>query len=246
MKYQVNPQFLDLIDLVKDIESIFENSDIVLQDARNKIKKISYNDTDFVVKSFKKPNLAKQILYTYCRDSKAQRSYQYSLKIAEFVPQAVAFVEFYENRLLSRSYFISEMFDYDLTIREPLIDVLYADRNLIFKAFAQFSLELHQQGILHNDYSPGNILIKKIARQFVFKIIDINRMKFQPLSTRQRMANFSMLWASDDDLDTIVTEYAERASLDKAQCLALARGYNQKNKRIKNFKKRLKGRPVSD
>jgi hypothetical protein len=246
MKYQINPKYNCDESLAVEIEWLFENSSIVLQDARNKIKQVSYNDADYVVKSFKRPTILRAIFYTLFRRSKAQRSYDYSLKIANFVPRALGFVEFYQHKLLTKSYFISELFAYDFTVREALIDLTFANREKVFRSFAKFSFELHQQGILHKDFSPGNILIKRQGTEFEFKVIDINRMSFGVLSTPQRMKNFSMLWASDADLDRIVTEYALLANLDLAMCLAMANRYNQRNKRFKNFKKPLKGRPVTD
>lgn len=245
MKYQLNPQFTHCEPLILNIDDAFAASDQVLQEARNTIKKVSFEGVDYVVKSFKKPNLLNQLLYTFARQSKACRSYQYSLKISQFVPRGVAYVEFFNAGLITKSYFISECFDYDFTIREVLTDPEFSDREAIYRAFAQFTYQLHEQGILHRDYSPGNILIKRQDSTYIFKIIDINRMSFKAMTIPQRMKNFYMLWASDSDMTLIAKEYARQAKLDERQCIALACEYNQKNKRFKNFKKRLKGRPVT-
>ncbi|EPJ48532.1 MAG: hypothetical protein OFPI_29160 [Osedax symbiont Rs2] len=246
MKYQVNAKFAQCSSLLTVIESEFERSDCILQEGRNTIKKIQYNGTELVVKSFKKPNFINRIMYSFFRESKAKRSYQYSLKISKFVPEAIAFIECHQSGLIANSYFICEYFDYDLTIRAPLIDSSYPDREVIYKAFAKFTFELHQQGIYHRDYSPGNILIKRLNGSYQFKIIDLNRMDFKVLSFSDRMRNFAMLWASDLDLDLIVQEYARLAGLQQSKCQQLAQSYNHKNKRLKNFKKRLKGKPVND
>jgi len=243
---QTNPQNSNSQAIIESVEALFQASDVVLQDGRNQIKKVRFEECDYVVKSFKRPNLLNRLLYTYVRPSKAKRSYEYSLKIADFVPQAIGFSESYEGGLIANSYFVSEMYDYEFTIREPLLDVNFAQRESIFKAFAKFSYELHQRGVLHKDFSPGNILLKKRGDQFEFKIIDINRMGFGELSVEARMRSFKMLWASDDVMDLIIAEYARIAQLDVELCQELARAFNQRNKRIKNFKKRLKGRPVTD
>ena len=70
-------------------------------------------------------------------------------------------IEFYKFGLLDESYFVSEKFDYDFTIREPLLDINFPNKNEILKIFAKFTFQLHEVGIFHFDYSPGNILIKK-------------------------------------------------------------------------------------
>lgn len=45
-------------------------------------------------------------------------------------------------------------------------------------AFAEFTARLHEAGILHLDYSPGNILYDKIGEEYHFSLVDINRMHF--------------------------------------------------------------------
>ncbi len=246
MKYQLNPECSECEPLVLNIASEFAQSDDVLQEARNVIKKVSFLGKDYVVKSFKKPNFLNQLLYTFARKSKALRSYQYSLKIAQFVPKGVAYVECYNKGLIGESYFISDCFDYDFTIREVLTNPQLENREAIYSAFAKFSFELHEQGVLHKDFSPGNILIKRDAQGYEFNIIDINRMDFKVLTLKQRMKSFSMLWASDQDLKFITQQYAELSGFDVVECQQLAQDFNRSNKRFKNFKKRLKGRPVTD
>ena len=246
MKYQVNPQFVRTEDLIIDVQARFADSQHVLHDARNKIKRVAYDGAFYAVKSFKQPSGLKQLWYSFFRTSKAQRSYNYSLKIANFVPQAIGYVEIYEGKLITSSFFVSELFDYDFTIREVLVNGDHADRAEIFSQFAVFTYRIHEQEILHKDYSPGNILIKQTADGYQFKIIDINRMQFKQLSIEARMRNFCMLWATDDDLANIITKYAAVAAADVDKCQRLARHFNQRNKQFKNFKKRIKGNAVTD
>ncbi len=56
----------------------------------------------------------------------------------------------------------------------------------------------------------------------------------------------SKLWANDDDIKTMVTEYAKVSSEDVAQCVKKAQMYNTKHKNRINMKKRLKGVEVVD
>ena len=245
-KYQINPQHETAFkDFTLNIKNYFYNNTNTIHKARNELKIISHNTLDTVVKSFRVPNIFNQIIYSFFRDSKAKKSYEYSLKIGQFTPKPIAYIEFYTFFLLKESYFISKKFDYDFTIREPLLDSTFEDREEIFKAFARFTLELHNKGIFHNDYSPGNILIKKEGSEYIFKIVDINRMKFFKLDQTERAKNFSKLWASDAILSIMAEEYAQYHPCDanfESQVLM----FSNKNKRVKNFKKRLKGKPVND
>lgn len=127
-----------------------------------------------------------------------------------------------------------------------MLDENFAQREEIFKAFARFTFSLHVEEIFHQDYSPGNILIQKKDNDFLFKIVDINRMQFISLSLEERLKNFSKLWASDDALSIIAQEYAVCMNEDKVKCVQMALSYSQKHKNKINMKKRLKGIEVVD
>ncbi|MGB3750650.1 MAG: hypothetical protein WA945_03725 [Arcobacteraceae bacterium] len=244
-KVVVNKPYENFQDFLINIKKYFNANDEIIHKARNELKIINHNDVDTVVKSFKVPNIINKIAYSYFRDSKAKKSYEYSLKIKDFTPNPIGYIEFYENSLINDSYFISEKFEYDFTIREPLLDDAFENKDNILKAFAKFTYELHQNNIFHNDYSPGNILIKKYDGDFIFKIVDVNRMKFDELDFEDRAKSFSKLWARDDELEIISSEYLKyykcRENFTQRVCF-----YSNKNKRIKNFKKRLKGKKVVD
>ena len=58
-------------------------------------------------------------------------------------------------------------------------------------AFAEFTARLHEAGILHLDYSPGNILYDKIGEEYHFSLVDINRMHFGEVDIKKGCANFA-------------------------------------------------------
>jgi len=247
IKYKASPKYTkEFITFLKDIKKHFFKSSHSIHKARNEIKILTYTTQEIVVKSFKIPHILNRISYTLFRSSKAKKSYEYSIKINQFVPKPIGYIEFYNNGLISESYFISEHFNYDFTIREPLLNDNFPQKKEILKAFAKFTFELHENKILHQDYSPGNILIKKENDKFVFKIVDINRMLFKAPSLDERLKNFSKLWAKNKDMKIIIETYAKLISENEEKCLTKALHYSQKNKNFKNFKKRLKGKRVND
>ena len=227
-----------------NIKDYFINSDESIHKARNEIKIINYKNARFAVKAFKIPNIVNKIAYSYFRDSKAKKSYENSVQIIDFVPKPISYIENYKFGLLMDSYFISESFDYDFTIREPLLETEYIDKEKIFKAFAKFTFDLHEKGIYHLDYSPGNILIKKVEDEYIFKIVDINRMQFKALSKEERLLNFSKLWAKDEDLKIIIEEYAMLLNYNKLDSIKDGLKYSnihkEKTENKKNIKKFLK------
>ena len=247
MKYTISDQYKEKFEnFLKNIKDYFQKDTNTIHKARNELKIIRYQDIETIVKSFKVPNIINKIAYTFFRDSKAKKSYDYSVKLGDFTPKPIAYIEFFKNGLLDESYFISHYFPYDFTIREPLLEANFPDKEAIFHAFAKFTYDLHQNNILHKDYSPGNILIKKESEGYTFKVVDINRMEFKELSDDERLQNFDKLWAKDDDLRIIIKEYAKLAKMDEEEAVEKALRYSQKLKDFKNMKKRLKGKPVVD
>ncbi|QOY51426.1 hypothetical protein [Candidatus Sulfurimonas baltica] len=244
-KYQLNKEYKVFKDFLLNIKSYFNANENTIHKARNELKTIDNKEVATVVKSFRIPNIVNQIAYSFFRDSKAKKSYEYSLKIGDFTPTPIGYIEFYRLGLLKESYFISEKFDYDFTIREPLLDSNFHDKKEVFRAFSRFTLELHNKNIFHDDYSPGNILIKKIESDYIFKIVDINRMKFFEFNQDQRAQNFSKLWASDEILTIMATEYKKHYQCDD-KFVEQVLFFSNKNKKIKNLKKRLKGQEVND
>jgi len=244
--YKLYVSYKGLDSFVKNIRTHFSGSNNSIHKARNEIKIVDYEDKEFVIKSFKVPHIINKIVYTCFKDSKAKKSYDNSVEIIDFVPKPVAYIEFKKFGLIADSYFISENFKYDFTIREPLLDTNFEDKDNIFREFAKFTYKLHENNILHLDYSPGNILIKKDADGYIFKIVDINRMKFRQLTLEERLENFNKLWAKDEDMKIIISEYSKLMGEDEDYCINKAIYFSQKNKDFKNFKKRLKGKKVVD
>ncbi len=244
-KLEINQKYKTFNTTLINIRDIFADTTKSIHKARNELKVISLENLDIVVKSFKIPNLLNQVVYSYFRDSKARKSYTYALKIKDFTPEPIGYIEFYKFGLLKESYFISEEFKYDYTIREPLLNKDFSNRAAIFQAFARFTLELHNNNIYHNDYSPGNILIKKENDSFTFKIVDINRMNFFELKEEDRAKNFSKLWASEEELTLMAQEYKKHYTCSD-NFIRKVIAYSNQNKKIKNFKKKLKGKEIND
>ena len=240
MKYELNKRLESHKPLLLQIKKIFAENGELIYKKRNEIKNITFNDLVWNVKSFRVPNLLNKVVYTFFRESKAKRSYRYSREISAFVPEPLGYVEYYRFGLLHESYFVSESFHYDLTIREILFDYDPIEKGKILKAFAKFSYALHEAGICHLDYSPGNILIKREEAEYVFKIVDINRMQFGEMNITQRAKNFARVWLKDEDMRTIIKEYTVFASYDYDKMVKMALEYSQQHKEKANLKKRLK------
>lgn len=242
IRYEYKNEYTSLKPSFESIREIFAGDDHSIHKARNELKIIALGDLKTVVKSFKTPHLFNRIVYSFFRHTKAYKSYHNALRLEELgisTPAPIATIEFFESGLLKESFFISEYFEYDFTIRTPLLEPL-EDRDAIFKAFAAYTYDLHQKGVWHLDYSPGNILIKRTMSGYQFSIVDINRMEFRSITPLEGCENFNKLWASDEELEIMGREYARLSGFNVAVTIAEMKKHNDANKRVKNFKKKLK------
>jgi len=239
----LNPNFKSCQNFCENIQKQFEAEKSSLHKARNEIKKISCQEHSIVVKSFKIPHLLNRLVYTYFRGSKAQKSYDNALYLHSLqinTPEPIALIQEFKPTLY-KSFFLSTSFEYDFTIREPLLDNKFKDRENIFQTFAIFTADLHAKGVLHQDYSPGNILIKKSAHGYQFSIVDINRMHFKNVDFKMGCQNFSKLWADEDVLTIIANEYAKIMNYDVVTTRNTIIELDKKHKQFKLLKRSIKG-----
>lgn len=243
MKAILNPRYSELKPLVEHIERHFQGSSRILHKQRNEIRIVSFGGERYVVKAFRKPNIINRFVYRFLRPSKAKRSYEYSLKIGEVLcPEAIAYIEEHKNLQLLKSYYISKYYNYDYEIRAVLLDKQFKNREQIFQEFAVFTFGLHQNNILHRDYSPGNILVKKQADHFQFKIVDVNRMQFKKLTLEDRLGNFVRLAEDDETMQTIITHYADCMNQPFEDIFAIAQKLRLSYIEKRALKNKLRGR----
>jgi glycosyltransferase involved in cell wall biosynthesis len=76
-------------------------------------------------------------------------------------------------------------------------------------------------------------------KEYEFKIIDVNRMKFKKYTDEERLENFSKLWADDKDLHTIVNAYLNYIDMPLNVAMRVAINASQKHKDKKLFKKKF-------
>jgi serine/threonine protein kinase len=242
IKYKATDNSFD--KFILNIEDSFFNKDnITLFDKRNIIKIIVFNNKKYAVKSFKIPHNLNKIVYRFFRDSKAKRSYGNSLKLQELninTPKPIGYVEFNSLFLFKKSFYISEFLDYDFEIRAVFNDLEFKDRKDILKQFIEFTYKLHQKGIYHIDYSPGNILVQKDNLEYKFYLIDVNRMKFIDFDIDLRAKSISKLTTNIDDNKFIIDYYSQISTLDKNIISKKYSFYLNKEKQYLENKKRLK------
>ena len=244
-KIVINENYKEFKEFILNIKEYFRENSNTIHKARNELKVINYKDVQTVVKAFKIPNIINQIVYAYFRDSKAKKSYENSIKLINLkinTPMPIGYIEFYRNFLFKDSYFISQKLDYLYTIREPLRDINFEDRDIILKGFVAFTYNLHKNGVYHKDYSAGNILVFKNDNKYDFSIVDINRMEFKDIDLTTGLDNFAKLWLDENSLDLIAKEYAKLSETNEVEAIKILRDCDKKLKSFVEFKRKIRGR----
>lgn len=224
-KILINPDYENLRSFAENIEHTFNTGRLLQKGNRNTLRIFTENGTELVVKQFGRPNILNRIVYSFIRKPKGLRAYEYAFRVnrAGFeTPAAVAYVERRCFGIIGTSYFISLRCPYGRRFYE-FGDADPDSCRDIVQAFAQYAAELHEAGILHRDFSPGNILFDNIEGQYRFSIVDINRMRFGKVSVEKGCRNFARLWGQIGFFRILAEEYAEARNADAGQCFELIR-----------------------
>lgn len=228
------------------IDQFHKTGELIGDGRRNVIKIIEIEGVKYNIKSFKIPNIFNKIAYKILRKGKAQRSFEYASKLKSMEiltpnPEAYAIEE---TALFGKSFYISKQLNYDFTIRKMIDEPDSDDFDTIVKAFTRFTFNLHEKGIHFIDHSPGNTLIKKNGENYLFYLVDLNRMNFGALDFNTRIKNFARLSAPEKMLELMSDEYSKLINKPKAEVFQLmnhyAEAFRNKILRKKRLKKRFK------
>jgi len=206
----IAPEFSEFSPWIRAIKDHFPKNTEVIHEVRNIIKNFDLGDSRITVKAFKVPNCINRFVYAYIRSSKAKRSYENAhLLLARGIktPKPIAWLEFYECGLLKESYYISLYENFEVTLHGYPIYTKEEQEKLV-QEFVQYTVNsLHKNNIWHLDFSPGNILISRDEhKNFIFSLIDLNRMKETPMNFSKGLNNLAKL--RPEHFPSIAKEYA--------------------------------------
>jgi tRNA A-37 threonylcarbamoyl transferase component Bud32 len=242
-QWALSPGYESLISRLQTLPAWFGETGQIIYQARNQIRHMLVDQHDLVVKSFALPRGLNRFIYGRLRQTKARKSYVNAhalIRLGISTPAPVGFIEFFDRGSLKQSYYLSVFSLAEQTVRPALTNPYFPNRQQVLLALGQFTFGLHQKGVHHRDYSPGNILLMARANEYDFSLVDVNRMRFVQLNQADRMRNFSMLWASDADLSMIIQGYAQASGEPLDQLLPQALAYSRRHKSRMQTKERLK------
>ena len=221
VKITLNPAYENLRGWVEKLPTHFEREGDTIYHKRNHIKVIELPDgTRLNVKRYCTPILINRFIYSTLRRPKAQRAYENALILAQkgiSTPEPIAYMLHFKHGLLCESYLITKQLDLAHTFYEFGHGGI-AGREKILADFVHFTCELHEKGVYHKDYSPGNILFDTQNGTTVFALVDINRVTYKKISVKEGCRNFARLWGNTDFFEFIAKHYAAERHADADFC----------------------------
>lgn len=221
MRLEINPKYEAMREWIASVPSVFSQSGEVVYDARNQIRVMQAPDgTEVCVKRYHQPKWLNRIGYTFFRSPKAVRAYNNALTLLSrgiATPEPIAYI-LCGKGLLEESYLITRKSELKHSFYDFRDGVLVGKETLV-QAFARFTANMHQEGVLHLDYSPGNIMYDRVNGEWLFEIVDINRMRFGRVSVKRGCRNFCRLWGKTDLFEVLAPAYAQARHADESRCL---------------------------
>lgn len=209
------------------------NKGDVIHNGRNILR--HYNGA--VCKQFAIPSIWRGLLYGLFTKSKARRSYEYALRLQGLTPAPIAYREVRYLGCLRESWYVCRASDCTHTFNELIGHPDYPNRVRILQSIGRFTAQLHQRGILHKDYSGGNILFNENGSQL--NIVDINRLRFcQHIPQAQGLQNFERLNIDREALAIMAYAYADAMHYEPDFCahyIITHRWYKHRRQGITNL-----------
>lgn len=181
---------------------------------RNTVRSFLIEGERIVVKRFRAPSGINRLLYGHLRKSKARRAYEHGFTLQQHgihTPAPIGWCEEYRGGRMGYSYLVTGFSEYhDLKL---LTQAFPAPHTLpALKAFAAFVVELHEKGIIHEDFNNSNTQwLLDSEGNYHFELIDINRMAFKgrPLTRKESLHNLRRLTCPLAPYTYIMACYAE-------------------------------------
>ncbi|MBT1701896.1 lipopolysaccharide kinase InaA family protein [Chryseosolibacter indicus] len=244
-RFYIDSEFTGLRSWILNLPETFNEMGTVMKDNRNILRKTKEAGQEIVVKDFKGMYFLNRLAYSLFAKSKAEKSFNHSAILNErgiATPQHIAWVNCYRWGILTRCYFIS-IFSPAQTFIETINELKDSAPHLkekLLRDFAGFAKKLHKSEIYHKDFSNGNVLVTKADDRFEFSLVDLNRIKFFPVNYVQGLKNFATLGLTQEDLYTIIEEYALLRNEDVSSSIKILEEYRQRKSYRRSIRKKLR------
>ena len=243
---EINRTYAHMGDQIIDLTHLNNSPTSILQNNRNLITRVDTNKGSFVVKDFRGMYFLNRLAYSWFRKTKSIRSYLNSQRLNAMgirTPVPIAWLDEYAWGILKRSFYISDFYPHPTLaqfIEAKRINQLHVVQSVL-NDLAQFALRLHRLGVLHDDFSVGNIFVVPRPEGFDFALIDVNRMRFKKhVSYEAGLSNMKKLQLDPDQLQILVKAYANLCEEDENYALHKFYSFQQRRSKLRRTRKILK------
>ncbi|WP_374460586.1 lipopolysaccharide kinase InaA family protein [Chryseobacterium taeanense] len=210
-------------EIIFTLKKFKNEGNLIGDEKRNIVKFFNLSDSTLNFKLFRRRNILNRQGYKLYRKSKARLSFEHAqLLISKnfHTPKPVAYIERYDFSGLAANYYISEQLDNSTIFTEILDDLSFTDREKIIRQYASLMYELHNNGIEFVDNSPGNFLVKRIKKEYLIYLVDLDKMNFyNKIETKKRLKNLAKLTKDTEILAIIASEYSALSGIPEDYCL---------------------------
>lgn len=231
IELQLHPAYLHLQEFMLSLPKRFLNNEgTLIHDGRNQLRCLQHDGRDYVVKEHPQPNIVNRLVYGTLRPAKTTRAYHNALKLQKIgvgTPQPIGYLNIHNGLTFGKSYFVTLQSScphryYDLFTSH--ID--YEDD--VFIAVGKLTGKMHENHLLHKDYSLGNILFKRNEdRSIYLELIDLNRMYFGIIDMHRGCKNFERLPGDEHSFRIMAKAYAEVRHFNPDKCYNLMMHYHE-------------------
>lgn len=243
----LNPDFPELNAWPwEQLPERFDRIGQLIYNSRNQVRDIDIDGRHVIVKRFRRPPLHQRLDYTLCRPSKAQRAYDFGLRLLALgidTPTPIAYIETYHCGLYTDGFVVT------LPCYDPDLRLLRSEPDThpeLIDSIAQYLLRMHEAGFLHGDPNLSNFLYRpdtSEATGFHITTIDINRSQFIDKPTRhQCLSNMMRLTHIRPLLQNIVISYANLRGWDAKESVKVVMTQLDRFERRKRITNKLKGK----
>lgn len=218
-----NPQTPQYRNFINNLPKIFEQDGEVIYKGRNILKKFVYEGQSIIVKSYCSPIWFNKFVYRFFRKPKCVRSYEYAdllIKLGIGSPLPIGYCVETKGLFIGRTYFACLESECPYTYRD-FRKQEFPNKKDILLAIADTTAALHENGIIHKDYSAGNILFGEFDGKIKVEIIDLNRIRFEKVDLDKGCRNFDRIPGSEEDLRIMSDQYAKKRNFDPEKCFEI-------------------------
>jgi len=243
---QINRMFAHIENRILDVSHINNSPSQVLEDKRNLITRVDTREASFVVKDFRGMYFLNRLAYTWFRKTKSIRSYLNSQLLNEMgirTPAPIAWFDEYSWGILSRSVYVSAFYPHKTLLQYIAIhrekENFFIDS--LLHDLAKFAIRLHRLGVLHDDFSVGNIFVVPTTNGYDFALVDVNRMRFRThVSFDRGLRNMRKLQLDPPELQVLISAYASLLGQDKTNALQKFFHYQKRRSVLRSIRKKIK------